>query len=94
MGGAGVKCGRPRNPSAAAEGDNHEQAYVRVKLAKMSMSDLKKLYNKMDVDHSLSWDKTTLVDTFMQNLKSVADLATYPTLSFYAAEPEALHLLI
>ena len=29
-GGAGVKRGRPRNPPAAAEGDNHEQADVRV----------------------------------------------------------------
>ena len=44
-GGAGVKRGRPRDPSAAAEGDNHEQADVRSKLAKMSMSDLKKLCN-------------------------------------------------
>ena len=38
----------------------------------MSMSDLKKLCNKMYVDHSLSWDKTTLVDTFMQQLEAVS----------------------
>ena len=36
-GGAGVKRGRQRNPPAAAEGDNHEQADVRSKLAKMSI---------------------------------------------------------
>ena len=50
------------------EGDNHEQADVQVKLAKMSMSGLKTVCNTMKVDHSLSWDKTTLVDTFMQKL--------------------------
>ena len=50
------------NPQARMEGDNHEQADVQVKLAKMSMSGLKKVCNTMNVDHSLSWDKTTLVD--------------------------------
>ena len=42
-GGAGVKRCRQRNPPAAAEGDNHQHADVLVKLARMSMSDLKKL---------------------------------------------------
>ena len=45
---------------------------MRVKLAKMSMSDLKKLCNTMNVDYRLSWDKTTLVDTFMQKLEAVS----------------------
>ena len=64
-GSAGVKRGRPQrrgNPPARMEGENHEQADVQDKLAKMSMSGLKKVCNTMNVDHSLSWDKTTLVD--------------------------------
>ena len=66
---AGVKHGRLRNRPAAAEGDNHEQADVLSKLARMSMSDLKKLCNTMNVDPSLSQNKTTLVDTLCNNVK-------------------------
>ena len=36
------------------------------------MSDLKQLYNTMNVDHSLPMDKTTLVDTSMQQLEGVS----------------------
>ena len=78
---------------AAAEGGNHEQADVRVKLAKMSMSDLKKLCNTMNVYHSLSRDKTTLVDTFMQQLdaagSSVAGLVRVGDRPWGSAAEEA-----
>ena len=68
-GGARFKRGRQANPFSAVEGDNHEQADVLVKLAKMSMSDLKKPCNTMNVNYSLPLDKTSLWTHSCKNWK-------------------------